>query len=120
MRVFICEYFLKIFNNYIALCGILVYIIDVINNDHGDKTINEGDLKMLAPRSIRNAETEETKAISKKAQDILFDKLISDEDADKAISEYNAKLTALGIPAGGLTISRAKAKANGFFDRFGA
>ena len=61
---------------------------------------------MLSPKSIRIAETEETKALKEKAFASLNDESLSDDQADKIISECNQVLLALGMPVGGLTVSR--------------
>ena len=61
---------------------------------------------MLQPKSIRIAETEETKTLKEKAFAALNDKSLSDDQADKIISECNQALLALGMPSGGLIVSR--------------
>ena len=69
---------------------------------------------MMKPKSIREAEakmTDDTKAMQDKAGVALFDKTLTDEAADTIILASNADLAAAGMPAGGLTLTRAAFRA---------
>ncbi len=55
---------------------------------------------MKAPKNIiamEAAQTEEVKAAGKKAHEALFDKNMSDEEADKIIIAYNAMPNAVAL-----------------------
>ena len=66
---------------------------------------------MMKPQNLKKAETEETKALSAKAFAALSDKSFTDDQADAVVTECNRQQTALGMPAGGLTVSRAAYRA---------
>jgi hypothetical protein len=89
----------------VAFCCRLLYIIGV------DKRNQQGAAIMMKPENIRKAETEETKALACKASAALNDKTLTDDQADAIITECNRQQTALGMPAGGLTVSRAAYRA---------
>lgn len=66
---------------------------------------------MLKPKAYKeeNKMTEELIAEDKKVQDILFDKNVSDEEADKQVISFNQKLETLGISTHKI-ITREEAK----------
>lgn len=69
---------------------------------------------MLKPRCISEAEaklTEELKTIRSRSSVALFDDTLTDDAADAIIMASNAILTDAGMPAGGLTVTRAAFRA---------
>ena len=62
---------------------------------------------MMRPAALRAVDTEETKTISQRSFAALTDESLTDEAADAIICECNRQLTTAGMPAGGLTVSRA-------------
>ena len=65
----------------------------------------------MKPQCIRKVETEETKSIGAQAFAALNDSTLTDDQADLVVMECNGRLTALGMPVGGLMASRAAYRA---------
>jgi hypothetical protein len=96
----------KIVEITIDITSGLCYTIRVGKRHHP-----QGETIMMKPRNIAAVETEETKALSAKAFAALNDKALTDDQADAIVAECNRQQTALGMPATGLTVSRAAYRA---------